>query len=40
MTLNWGGGVFAEVLDDGEIVVGDRVEWLDEGASASAGDQG
>jgi MOSC domain-containing protein YiiM len=27
MARNWGGGVFAEVLDDGEIAVGDQVEW-------------
>jgi MOSC domain-containing protein YiiM len=27
MQADWGGGVFAEVLDDGEIAVGDRVEW-------------
>jgi MOSC domain-containing protein YiiM len=27
MTRNWRGGVFAEVLDDGEIAVGDQVEW-------------
>jgi MOSC domain-containing protein YiiM len=27
MTPNWRGGVFAEVLDDGEIAVGDEVEW-------------
>jgi MOSC domain-containing protein YiiM len=39
MAVNWGGGVFAEVLDDGEIVVGDQVEWLDEGARVSARDQ-
>ena len=28
MAADWGGGVFAEVLDPGEIVVGDPVEWL------------
>ena len=27
MGRNWGGGVFAEVLDDGEIAVGDEVMW-------------
>jgi MOSC domain-containing protein YiiM len=27
MRENWGGGVFAEVLDDGEIEVGDAVTW-------------
>ena len=27
MGRNWGGGVFAEVMDDGEIAVGDEVEW-------------
>ena len=27
MFPNWGGGAFAEVLDDGEIAVGDPVEW-------------
>jgi len=27
MARNWSGGVFAEVLDDGEIAVGDEVEW-------------
>jgi MOSC domain-containing protein YiiM len=29
MKRDWGGGVFAEVLDDGEIVVGDKVGWED-----------
>jgi MOSC domain-containing protein YiiM len=27
MSPHWGGGAFAEVLDDGEIAVGDPVEW-------------
>jgi MOSC domain-containing protein YiiM len=27
MAQDWGGGVFAEVLDDGEITVGDQVTW-------------
>jgi MOSC domain-containing protein YiiM len=27
MQVDWGGGVFAEVLDDGEIRVGDPVDW-------------
>ncbi|HEX2211715.1 MAG TPA: MOSC domain-containing protein [Longimicrobium sp.] len=29
MRLEWGGGAFAEVLDNGEIHPGDPVEWLD-----------
>jgi len=28
---DWRGGVFAEVLDDGTIAVGDVVEWAEEG---------
>jgi MOSC domain-containing protein YiiM len=28
MAVDWGGGVFAEVLDDGEIRVGDEVVWV------------
>ncbi len=26
---NWGGGAFGEVLDDGQIAVGDLVAWTD-----------
>jgi MOSC domain-containing protein YiiM len=29
MAVGWGGGVFAEVLDDGEIAVGDEVVWME-----------
>jgi MOSC domain-containing protein YiiM len=29
MRDNWAGGAFGEVLDDGQIAVGDRVEWLE-----------
>jgi MOSC domain-containing protein YiiM len=27
MAVGWGGGVFVEVLDDGEVAVGDEVAW-------------
>lgn len=37
MRPGWGGGAFAEVLDDGEIHVGDTVEWLDEDPDARPG---
>ncbi len=30
MWPNWGGGAFGEVLDDGEIFVGDEVSWVEE----------
>ncbi|HEU4882776.1 MAG TPA: MOSC domain-containing protein [Longimicrobium sp.] len=40
----WAGGAFAEVLDDGEIRLGDPVEWLDDDPdtlpSASRGAKG
>jgi hypothetical protein len=29
MKVDYGGGVFAEVLDDGEIAVGDEVAWVE-----------
>src|SRR5689334_22055159 len=29
MSIPWGGGAFGEVLDDGEIAVGDPVEFVD-----------
>jgi MOSC domain-containing protein YiiM len=29
MGPNWGGGVYAEVLQDGEIMLGDEVAWSD-----------
>ena len=32
MSERWGGGAYGEVLDDGEIAVGDAVHWLDGGA--------
>ena len=28
MRVDWGGGAFAQVLDEGEIRVGDAVEWV------------
>jgi MOSC domain-containing protein YiiM len=36
MTERWGGGAFAEVLDDGEIAVGDPVAWSEPGGAGSA----
>jgi MOSC domain-containing protein YiiM len=29
MQRHWGGGVFAQALDDGEIALGDEVAWLE-----------
>jgi MOSC domain-containing protein YiiM len=29
LTENWGGGAFGEILDDGEITVGDPVQWVE-----------
>ena len=31
MRDNWAGGAFGEVLDDGQIAVGDPVEWVEAG---------
>lgn len=36
MSTAWGGGAFGEVLDDGDIAVGDRVEWITEGEHPTA----
>ncbi len=30
MKADWGGGAFGEVLDDGQIAVGDAVHWLEQ----------
>ena len=30
MSRSWAGGAFGEVLDDGEILVGDPVSWVEE----------
>jgi MOSC domain-containing protein YiiM len=27
MKVDWAGGVFAEVLESGDIAIGDEVEW-------------
>ncbi len=36
MAVDWGGGVFAEVLADGDITVGDDVTWEDFTPSSSS----
>ena len=36
MYPDWRGGAFAEVLDDGEVAVGDVVAWDDEGQTSLA----
>ncbi|CAN5634972.1 MOSC domain-containing protein [soil metagenome] len=33
MAADWGGGAFAEVLDDGEIAIGDSVGWVEKEVS-------
>jgi MOSC domain-containing protein YiiM len=38
MKVDWAGGVFAEVLDSGEIAIGDEVEW-DESQDPGTGNQ-
>lgn len=35
MWPDWGGGAFAEVLDDAEISLGDRAEWEEQLAASS-----
>jgi MOSC domain-containing protein YiiM len=35
MYPNWGGGAYGEVLDDGEITVGDPVQWVEEAVTAA-----
>ncbi len=30
MSDDWGGGAFGEVLDDGQIAVGDLIHWMPE----------
>lgn len=34
MAARWGGGAFAEVLDDGEIAGGDRITWMEPNGDA------
>jgi MOSC domain-containing protein YiiM len=35
MARNWGGGVFAQALSDGDIAVGDEVAWVDSSPALS-----
>lgn len=37
MRPHWGGGVFAQVIDDGIVRVGDVVEWVVESSASSEG---
>jgi MOSC domain-containing protein YiiM len=37
MQADWGGGVFAEVLDDGEIAIGDPVDWTTDFSRSNEG---
>jgi MOSC domain-containing protein YiiM len=36
MYPNWGGGAYGEVLNDGEIAVGDPVAWVEDESATSA----
>jgi MOSC domain-containing protein YiiM len=37
LSSHWRGGAYGEILTDGELRVGDSVEWLDENAVGNAG---